>query len=243
MARICQCVISIVIPTYNEKKSLPLLIERIFSSLGKIPAEVVVVDDNSPDGTGDIAESLKTRFQVSVVHRPGKTGLASAVIEGFQSAQGEKICVMDADGSHDPSLLPKMAEAVDSGVDLVIGSRHVTGGGSQGWPKVREFGSRVAILLARPVTRVRDATSGYFCFKRSILDGITLDPLGFKIGLEIFVKGNIRTFQELPYIFTDRMAGKSKLNQREVFNYLKHLFRLYRWRLFKSVSQPKKHRA
>lgn len=238
--------ISVIIPTYNERENLPILVEQIFSSLESIPGEVVVVDDNSPDGTGKVAEALKQRFPVQVIHRAGKEGLASAVVAGFKNAKGEFICVMDADLSHDPKLLAPMAKALQNGAEMVVGSRYIPGGGMNGWPKFREFGSRMAILLARPLTPIRDATSGYFCFKRSVMDGVTLDPLGFKIGLELFVKGNYSTFQELPYIFVDRQKGESKLNSKEVRNYLKHLSKLYRWRFLaktKHASQQNKRQA
>lgn len=232
--------ISIIIPTYNEKDNLPKLVDQIFAALGAVPGEVVVVDDASPDGTGEVAESLKARHPVQVVHRKGKLGLASAVLEGFSVAKGDRLCVMDADLSHDPALLPKMAEALDGEAELVIGSRYVKGGGSEGWPLYREMGSRFAILLARPITPVRDATSGYFCFNRSIIDGVMLDPLGFKIGLEIFVKGNYKKAKELPFVFHDRLAGQSKLSKKEILNYLKHLVKLYKWRLRGASRQSKR---
>lgn len=223
--------LSIIIPTYNERANLPVLVEKIFSALKGIPSEVVVVDDHSPDGTGEIAENMRTNFPLQVVHRTEKTGLASAVLAGFQKAAGENLCVMDADLSHDPAILPEMAKRLSEGVELVVGSRHVPGGGTKGWPVFRRFGSQAAIALARPVTRIRDATTGFFCFHRSILDGVQLDPLGFKIGLEIFVKGNYRNFAEIPYIFQERLSGKSKLNGKEVWNYLRHLARLYWWKV------------
>lgn len=229
--------LSVIIPTYNERENLPILIEKIFASLASEPAEVVVVDDNSPDGTGAVAESLKKNFPVNVVHRSGKNGLASAVIEGFHAAKGDLLCVMDADMSHDAAVLPLFLKALRNGADLAIGSRYIPGGGMKGWPKFREFGSRVAIFLAKPITRVRDATSGFFCFKRPVLNNVHLDPLGFKIGLEIFVKGRAKKIVEVPYVFIDRQAGKSKLNKNEVLNYLKHLVRLYRWRLSRSASR------
>lgn len=235
--------LSIIIPTYNEKENLPVLVEKIFSCLDAKSTEVIIVDDNSPDKTGDIAENLKKRFPIQVIHRSGKKGLASAVIEGFQKANGNFLGVMDADLSHDPNILPLMKNRLSNGIDLAVGSRHVSGGGTKGWPKFREFGSHVAIALARPITTVRDATSGYFCFKRSIISGVDLDPLGFKIGLEIFVKGLYSKFEEVPYVFHDRKAGKSKFNQKEVFNYIKHLGRLYRWQMSKIFSQLKKRPA
>lgn len=233
--------ISIIIPTFNERENLPRLIESIFSHLGKTGGEVVVVDDNSPDATGDLAEALKREYPIQVIHRSGKLGLASAVLEGFKQAQGGIVCVMDADLSHDPAILPRMVKAVEEGTDLVVGSRHVPGGGTKGWPKYRKLGSGIAILLARPITPVKDATSGYFCFRRSILNGVQLDGLGFKIGLEIFVKGKCNRFTEIPYIFQDRTEGKSKLSQKVVLHYLRHLWKLYLWKLAKLFAPPYKH--
>ncbi len=232
--------ISIVIPTYNERENLSVLVEKIFSALGDNQGEVVVVDDNSPDGTGEVAEKLKSRYPIQIIHRSGKMGLATAVIEGFSAAKGDVLCVIDADLSHDPFLLPKMIKALET-AELAVGSRYIKGGGMKGWPKYREFGSRFAIFLSRPLTSVRDATSGYFCFRKKILDGVSLDPLGFKIGLEIFVKGNYSKMIELPYVFQDRQIGKSKLNQKEISNYLKHLTKLYLWKLRRLGVLPKSH--
>lgn len=226
--------LSIVVPCYNEAESLPLLVKEIFSVLSKkeIEAEVVVVDDNSPDGTGDIADKLKTDFPVQVVHRKGKDGLSSAVMAGFAQAKGEILAVMDADLSHDPNILPDMLQPlVENRAQVAIGSRHVPGGGSDHWPLIRRFISKTAILMGRIVTDVRDVTSGYFMLRKEVLDGVEINPIGFKIGLEIFVKGNYEHFIEVPFIFKDRMHGESKLGKGEVFNYLKHLRALLHYNL------------
>lgn len=223
--------ISVIIPTYNESGNLEILLDRIFEELKGVEAEVVVVDDNSPDGTGELAESLKQKHPVQVLHRSGKLGLASAVLDGMKAAKGNILAVIDADLSHDPSILPHLHSLLQNGTDLAVGSRHVPGGGTKGWPLFRQMGSRFAISLARPITRVKDATSGYFAFRRSVVEGVPLDALGFKIGLEIFVKGRYKNWKEVPYVFQDRQSGKSKLNKKVVLEYLKHLIKLYWWKI------------
>lgn len=135
---------------------------------------------------------------------------------------------MDADFSHDPTALPNMVAALESGeYGLAVGSRYVAGGGIANWPMRRIITSRVACWLARPLTRVKDVTSGYFLVRREALDGAALDPIGFKIGLEVIAKARYGKAIEVPYVFKDRVAGESKLNQREIFNYLRQLGRLY----------------
>jgi dolichol-phosphate mannosyltransferase len=139
---------------------------------------------------------------------------------------------MDADFSHDINALPKMVEALASGrYGLAVGSRYVAGGGIANWPRRRIVTSRVACWLARPLTKVKDVTSGYFLVRREALDGVTLDPIGFKIGLEVIVKGQYGNVLEVPYVFKDRIVGESKLNQKEIWNYLKQLRKLYSARL------------
>jgi dolichol-phosphate mannosyltransferase len=227
---------TIVIPTYNEAGGIEKLLRTLdetFRTYG-LDGEVVVVDDNSPDGTGAIVDRLSKELPVRCLHRPGKMGLSSGVIDGWKMARAESVALgaMDADFSHDVRALPKMVEAVESGkYGLAVGSRYVPGGGIANWPKRRIVTSRVACWLARPLTGVKDVTSGYFLVRRDALDGITLDPIGFKIGLEVIVKGKYGKAVEVPYTFTDRIVGESKLNQSEIFNYLKQLRKLYLGRL------------
>ncbi len=233
-----QHTVSLIVPTYREAEGLPELVERTFVALAKAPvrSEMVIVDDNSPDGTGQVADELAARYPIKVLHRPGKLGLASAVMDGFAAAQGDILGVMDADLSHPPSLLPDMIAAiVDRGADLAVGSRYVPGGGVHNWPWRRQAISRFASLLARPVTPIHDATSGFFLVRRQAMQGVKLEPIGFKIGLEVMVKARYRKYEEIPYVFTDRRYGESKFSSREVVNYLRHLgallaFRLSRWR-------------
>jgi dolichol-phosphate mannosyltransferase len=227
---------TIVIPTYNEAGGIEKLLRTLdetFRTYG-LDGEIIVVDDNSPDGTGAIVDRLSQELPVRCLHRPGKMGLSSGVIDGWKMARPESVALaaMDADFSHDVRALPKMVEAVESGkYGLAVGSRYVPGGGIANWPKRRIVTSRVACWLARPLTGVKDVTSGYFLVRRNALDGVTLDPIGFKIGLEVIVKGKYGKAVEVPYTFTDRIVGESKLNQSEIFNYLKQLRKLYLGRL------------
>jgi len=228
---------SIVIPTYNEAGGIEKLLralDTLFKANG-LDGEIIVVDDNSPDGTGAIVDRLSSELPVRALHRPGKLGLSSGVIEGWKLARPESVALgaMDADFSHDISILPAMVAALASGeYGLAIGSRYVKGGGISNWPRRRIITSQVACMLARPLTNVKDITSGYFLVKRSALEGVELDPIGFKIGLEVVAKAHYGRALEVPYVFTDRIVGESKLNQKEIFNYLKQLRKLYAARLF-----------
>jgi len=227
--------ISIIVPTYNEAESLPRLAEQVFAVLRAhdIEAELVIVDDNSPDGTGDVAERLAGQYPIRVLHRPGKLGLASAVMDGWNLTDSEIIGVMDADLSHDPEAIPALIQAVrDRGAELAVGSRYVPGGGMEDWPWIRQFVSWTANQLARPFTPIHDATSGFFFMRRSVVDGVPLNPIGFKIGLEVMAKGRYTRWEEVPYIFTDRKMGRSKFGSKEIINYLKQLAGILamRWR-------------
>jgi dolichol-phosphate mannosyltransferase len=224
---------SIVVPTYKEASGIEKLIatlDEVFRA-NNLDGEIVVVDDNSPDGTGAIVDSLAGRYPVRCLHRPGKMGLSSGVIDGwaFARPESEALGAIDADFSHDVRIIPQMVRALESGeYGLAIGSRYVPGGGIANWPRRRKLTSRVAIALAQPLTPVKDITSGFLLVKRSALDGVELDPIGFKIGLEVIVKAHYGRALEVPYVFTDRVSGESKLNQGEILNYLRQLARIYR---------------
>jgi dolichol-phosphate mannosyltransferase len=226
---------SLVVPTYNEAGGIERLIvalDEVFKANG-LDGEIIVVDDNSPDGTGAIVDGLADRYPVRCLHRPGKMGLSSGVIDGWKFArpESEALGAIDADFSHDVKVVPLMVRALENGYGLAVGSRYVAGGGIENWPAKRIFTSRVAIALAKPLTKVQDITSGFFLVKRSALEGVTLDPIGFKIGLEVIAKAKYGRFLEVPYVFTDRVAGESKLNQKEILNYLKQLGKIYGARL------------
>lgn len=226
--------ISIVVPTYNEAGNLRELVERVFAALREhgIEGEMIVVDDSSPDGTGELADRLAQQYPIKVVHRAGKSGLASAVVEGTRVADGDIVGVMDADLSHDPAVIPELVRAIrERGAELAVASRYVPGGGVRDWPLVRRLVSWTANVIARPFTRIRDVTSGFFFFRRSVLDGVALDPAGFKIGVEVITKGHYTRWEELPYQFTDRATGTSKLGSGEVADYLLQVARLAAVRL------------
>lgn len=206
--------------------------ERIFSSYaaGGIDGEIVIVDDNSPDGTGALADELARERRIIVLHRAGKLGLGTAVIEGFAAASAPIVGVMDADLSHPPALLPGMFAVMQStSADFVIGSRYIPGGGTQGWGLGRLLMSRFACLLARAVTPIRDATSGFFLIRRDLARDVRISAGGFKICLELLVRGRPSSIVEVPYVFVGRTAGESKMNTKEAFGYLKQLVDLRRF--------------
>jgi dolichol-phosphate mannosyltransferase len=225
--------VSLVIPTYNESKNIEILIPRIFNIFerNKINGELIIVDDNSPDGTGRIAEGFRKKYNVKVVHRKGKLGLSSAVLEGFKLANGEILGVMDADLSHPPETIPRLIEPIRKNeADMTIGSRHIEGGKIEGWTFRRKLTSKIASLLARGLTNIKDPISGFFFLRRDALGIKKLNPIGFKIGLEILVKSRLRK-KEIPYVFVDRKEGKSKMGRKEIINYLEHLTKLYLYKL------------
>ncbi len=223
--------VSIIIPTYNEKGNITTLLKRIFLTFrkNKIKGEVIVVDDNSPDGTGLIAEKLKKKYKnLKVLQRKEKTGLSSAILDGLKIMQGKILGVMDADLSHSPEKIPLMLDVMkNENADFVIGSRYVKGGGIVGWNFYRRGVSKGANFLSRLVTSVKDSMSGFFLIKNKCIQGIKFNPKGFKICLEFIVKAKYNKIIEVPFVFKDRKKGKSKLSFKEYYNYLKHLFGLF----------------
>jgi len=224
--------LSIIIPTYNEAKNLPELISCIDQALSKEDIqsyEVLVMDDDSPDGSAQLVTDLEMPHVRSVNRKGRPRGLANAVIDGFHEAKGDVLAVMDADLSHPPRALPNMYCAIENGMNLVVGSRYVRGGGVQNWPFLRRLSSHLACLVAKLVTPIKDATSGFFMVRKSSLDGVRLDPLGFKIGLEVFVKARHEgKVQEVPYIFEDRKAGQSKLTGNVIVLFFRQILGLLR---------------
>ncbi|MCC7106021.1 MAG: polyprenol monophosphomannose synthase [Chloroflexi bacterium] len=238
--------LSVIIPTYNEADALPLLVARLAAAVepAGLEYELVIVDDNSPDGTGAVADRLAEQHPIQVLHRQGKAGLASAVLSGLEAASGDVIAVMDADLSHPPELIPEMVRALDRpGVDLAVGSRYVPGGGMEDWPWRRQFVSTVANVLTRPLTPIRDATSGFFAIRRSCLEGVALNPIGFKIGLEVMARAHYQQYVEVPYVFTDRKHGRSKFGMPEVWAFLKQLAILSTERVRGASSRLPRHAA
>ena len=226
--------LTVVIPTYNERERLGELVTRLFDAAGAsgVSLELVVVDDNSPDGTGQVADDLARTHRVKVVHRAGKLGLGTAVVAGFNEASSAIVGVMDADFSHPPALVPAMLAAFRStNADVVVASRYIPGGSTPNWPLKRRVMSRVACLLARPLSPIRDAASGFFLIRRSIAQRVSIKAGGFKICLELIVRGWPTRLTEIPYTFEDRELGQSKMSSREASGYLVQLKDLYllRW--------------
>jgi dolichol-phosphate mannosyltransferase len=224
--------LTVVIPTFNERETLERLYPRLSAALAGHPAELVVVDDGSPDGTAAFARTLSAPLPTHVLERPAKLGLASAVQAGFDEAQGDVIVVMDADGSHPPEAVLRLEAAIrDGGAEFALGSRWVAGGSAPGLTRARRILSGGAGLLARPLVSVRDPMSGFFAVRRDVLARAPLHPIGYKIALEVLVRCRPRTIAELPIVFRERSAGESKLGRGEIGLYLRHLGRLYSWRL------------
>ena len=209
------------------------LVPRLAAALAGHTWELIIVDDGSPDGTADIAESYADVHPVRVVRRPGKAGLASAVLAGFAQARGDVLLVMDADLSHPPEAVPLLVTAIEGGADLAVGSRYVQGGGTEDWPLKRRVVSRAACLVGNVLVPIRDCTSGFFAIRRSAIEGVKLNPIGFKIGFEVMARGRYKKAVEVPYVFRDRELGKSKFGRREILQYLVQLGQVARDRLLR----------
>jgi dolichol-phosphate mannosyltransferase len=228
--------LSVVVPTYNEREHLEDLINRIFDAWqGSAEAavtggvEVIVVDDNSPDGTGAHADEIARRLAVRVVHRQQKLGLGTAVMAGVEVAQGRLVAVMDADLSHPPQLLPRLVSTLrETNADFVVASRYVRGG-SNADLLLRRVMSRTACGLARSLTPVRDAMSGFFVLHADRAKAARTVAGGFKICLELLVRTAPRTVVELPYVFVGRTAGASKMSLGEALGFLQQLWDLSRF--------------
>jgi dolichol-phosphate mannosyltransferase len=198
------------------------------AAAASVALELVVVDDNSPDGTGALADDLARTYRMQVVHRAGKLGLGTAVVAGFAVATAEIFGVMDADFSHPPALVPKMLAAFRATqADVLVASRYVPGGSTPDWPFKRRVLSRLGCLLARGLSPIRDAASGFFLIRRDIARDVAIKAGGFKICLELIVRGAPGTLVELPYRFDDRELGESKMSMREASGYLLQLRDLY----------------
>ena len=235
--------LSIVVPTYNERERLAELVDAVLSA-GKsagLSIEVVIVDDNSPDGTGVLADELAKTRPMQVVRRSGKLGLGTAVVAGFCVATAPIVGVMDADFSHPPALVPKLYSAMKStGADVVVGSRYIRGGSTPDWPWSRRLLSRIGCWLARPIAPIRDAASGFFLIRADLARTVKIQAGGFKICLELLVRGAPHRVVEIPYLFADRELGESKMSLREAAGYLVQLRDLY-WLRLKNPSRRIKH--
>jgi dolichol-phosphate mannosyltransferase len=227
--------LSLVIPTYNESNNIAEIVRLLSQQLDQaLPGtyELIVVDDNSPDRTWEIAQTLMAEYpQLRVMRRIEERGLSTAVIRGWQVARGEVLGVIDADLQHPPELLLQLWGEIQRGGDMAVASRHVEGGGVSDWSVIRRFLSRGAqmlglILLPGVVGRVSDPMSGYFLVRRHCLVGRTLSPLGYKILIEVLARGRVPWIGEVGYVFQERQAGESKVTSKQYVDYLRHLLRL-----------------
>lgn len=226
--------ISIVVPTYNEKETIISFLEKATQQIlmNKLDAQIIVVDDGSPDGTAELINNFcKVHTNITLLNRSKKMGLASACMYGFSQTDSNILGVMDADLSHAPDALPYLLNPLIYNLcDITVGSRYIPGGRVLNWPLRRYFISRTAGFLGSMLTTVKDVTSGFFFFKREVIENVNLDPVGFKICLEILVKGNYQTIMEVPFTFCDRISGKSKMGMKEIYFYLQHLYKLYKYK-------------
>ena len=230
--------ISIIVPTYNEAENICDIIKSIKSNLSEVNAEIIVVDDDSPDGTGTIVDEYiqstiqKDRHSVSIIHRKNRNGLSAAILNGVESSKGEVVVVMDSDFSHPPDVIPKMLDKIEkTQCDVVIASRYVQGGGIQGWPVKRKLISKAATEIAKKGlgVKAKDPMSGFFAFKKNLIKNISFDAIGYKMLLELLVKTADVNIQEIPYTFTDRKFGTSKLGSSTILDYCKSVWKLYRY--------------
>jgi len=223
--------VTVVSPTFNEAENMPRLIEAIGSGLRGRDYEILIVDDDSPDGTWQVADRI-SRYdsRVRVLRRLTNRGLGFSVIDGFAAANGEAVACIDADLQHDPAILSKMLETLQRGEDLVVGCRYMPDGGVGDWSLPRRFESLLATKLAQWLLgiKLRDPMSGYFMMWRNDFVHIrdNLNGAGFKILLEIVVALGARRVAEVPYTFRCRTAGVSKLSTNVVLLYLRQLLRL-----------------
>jgi dolichol-phosphate mannosyltransferase len=223
---------SIIIPTFREAENLPELVDRI-SKLRDLfeKLTLIVVDDNSNDGTEEFFQKNAAPW-LKLIVRKNERGLSSAVIRGFQSSESEILVAMDADLSHPPEKIPDLVQALST-ADFALGSRYAKGGKvEEGWTAFRWINSKVATLLARPFTNIKDPMSGFFALRRlRFLEAKDLNPIGYKIALELIVKAHCKVVTEVPIFFADRKRGQSKLSLKEQLSYIRHLARLAAYKL------------
>ena len=241
--------VSIIVPTYNESQNIVEILKSIHANIPKgIYAETIVVDDNSPDGTGRIVDDYISNLKkiaentIDIIHRKTKNGLSSAILNGIQKAKGETIVIMDSDFSHPPQIIPKMIEAFKQyQCDLVVASRYITGGDIHGWTTKRKLMSKVATIIAKKGlgVKTKDPMSGFFAFKKNIINELNFDALGYKFLLEILVKSKGINIKEIPYTFENRKFGSSKLDSATVINYFKSVWKLYKSGKIKTTPEKR----
>lgn len=241
--------VSIIIPTYNESQNILSLLNSVREYLPKkLSTETIVVDDNSPDGTGKIVEDYLSDFKhkanntIKIINRTTKTGLSSAILSGIKQATGDIIVVLDSDFSHPPHVIPKMIENLRKyQCDVVVASRYIHGGKIIGWTQKRKLLSKLATIIAKKGLNVKinDPMSGFFAIKKHVLKGISLDVIGYKFLLEILVKNKKINVKEIPYTFENRRYGSSKLNFKTMTDYVKSVWKLYRYGNSKELDEKR----
>jgi len=228
--------ISVAIPTYKEVAVIEETLRRtaaVLQATGEA-FELIVVDDASGDGTAELAESLAPELPVRVLRRPGRLGLATAVVAGWKIARGDVLGIMDADLQHPPEVLRELAASLRANnADLAVASRYIAGGGTSGWSWIRRLISWAGVRLGWAVLPwtlgdVKDFGSGMFLVRAAVIAGVELKPLGIKTLLEILAKGKYQKLVEVPYVFQGRARGESKLGARQHVEYLQHLVRVGR---------------
>jgi dolichol-phosphate mannosyltransferase len=237
--------LSLVIPTFNESQNIRELVDILVELLDRtIPKdyELIVVDDDSPDRTWEVADKLVSSYpQLRVIRRATERGLSTAVIRGWQAARGEVLGVIDADLQHPPEILLQLWAEMNKGAELAVASRNVAGGGVSEWSIIRRFLSRGAqvlglAILPEVIGRLSDPMSGYFMVRRSSIANQRLSPVGYKILIEVVARGQIRWIAEVGYVFRERITGASKVTWRQYLEYIQHLIKL-RLSLW-SVTRP-----
>ncbi len=239
--------VAVIIPTYNERENL-LPLTRELLALEQVNY-LIIVDDNSPDGTGELADELAQKEpRIVVVHRPGKQGLGRAYVAGFRRATelgADVIITMDADFSHHPRYIPAMLDKLNMPCDIVIGSRYIPGGGTRHWGIERQFLSAGANMVARLSLglRAHDCTAGFRAYRRRVLESIPLDDIrsnGYSFLVEMLYRCQRAGFrvEEVPIIFEDRQHGQSKISQEEIFKAMLTVFRLALDRLARFWRRP-----
>lgn len=227
-------ILSLVVPTYDEADNIEALLRSLHDVLTgcRVGFEILVVDDDSPDRTWEVARNLASELPgIRVIRRTGASGLATAVTCGWAHARGEILGVIDGDGQHPPAVMADLLAAMADRTDVAVASRHVPGGGVSNWSAFRRLLSRCAqalglLLLPGTVGRVTDPMSGYFLVRRDVIADTDLDPVGYKILLEVLARGDVRRVAERPYVFLEREQGESKVSARHYVDYLRHLMRL-----------------
>ncbi|EGR27944.1 hypothetical protein IMG5_186300 [Ichthyophthirius multifiliis] len=233
---------SILLPTYNEKDNLPIVIKLLFdmAQYNDLNLEIVIIDDNSPDGTSHVARQLqkiypKTEKRQIILHtRPGKLGLGSAYMDGLKCATGNFIILMDADLSHHPKYIPYFInKQAEKNADIVTGTRYKVGGGVYGWDFIRKLTSRVANFLAKTLlgSSYSDLTGSFRLYKKEVIQNIMKDIIskGYAFQMEIIIRAKNYKYnvEEVPIVFVDRLYGESKLGANEIFIYLKGVWKLF----------------